>query len=323
MINVALVGAWHVHAGEYAGRINRNPDSRITAVWDDDENRGKEWAERLGVKFYSDYSELLADASIDAIVVTTATNIHGDIIEAAANAGKHIYTEKVLAITNEDAERIAAAVKKNNVHFTISFPHEKESGMLFAKKLVDEGKLGRIVHAVYRNCHTGSIDNWLPPHFYNKEQCGGGAMMDLGAHPMYMLNWLLGTPKNVSSTFTEMSGRGVEDNATSVIEYENGAIGVSETGFMTWGDPRSLEISGTDGYVIIQDGAGLKYHTRTSGGWIIPDTGRDADHPIEYFINSIKNGTENTLYGIDEAVKLTKLMSAAYKSSETGKKVEI
>ena len=323
MINVALVGAWHVHAGEYAGRINRNPDSRITAVWDDDENRGKEWAERLGAKFYSDYSELLADSSIDAIVVTTATNIHGDIMVAAANAGKHIFTEKVLAITNEDAERIAAAVKKNNVHFTISFPHEKESSFLFAKKLIDEGKLGRIVHAVYRNCHNGSIDNWLPPHFYDREQCGGGAMMDLGAHPMYMLNWLLGTPKNVSSAFTEMSGRGVEDNATSVIEYENGAIGVSETGFMTWGDPRSLEISGTDGYVIIQDGAGVKYHTRTSGGWIIPDTGRDEDHPIDYFINSIRNGTENTLYGIDEAVRLTRLMSAAYKSSETGKKVEI
>lgn len=321
MVKTALVGAWHVHAGEYANRINRNPDSKIVAVWDDDEARGKEWAERLGVKFYADYDELLA-SDIDAVVVTTATNIHGDIMEKAANAGKHIYTEKVLAITDEDAERIAAAVKKNGVHFTISFPHEKEGAFLYAKKLIESGKLGRIVHAVYRNCHTGSIDNWLPAHFYDKTVCGGGAMMDLGAHPMYMLNWLLGTPKSVSSTFTEMSGRGVEDNATSVIEYDGGAIGVSETGFMTWGDPRSLEVSGTDGYLIVQDGS-VKYHTRTSGGWIIPDTGRDEPHPIDYFVSSIVGNTENELYGIDEAVRLTKLMSAAYRSAESGKKVII
>jgi len=319
MVKTALVGAWHVHAGEYANRINRNPDSEIVAVWDDDPARGKEWAERLGVKFYADYDELLS-SDIDAVVVTTATNIHGDIMEKAANAGKHIYTEKVLAITDEDAERIAAAVKKNKVHFTISFPHEKDPAMLYAKKLIDDGKLGRIVHAVYRNCHTGSIDNWLPPHFYSKEQCGGGAMMDLGAHPMYMLNWLLGRPVSVVSTFTQMSGRGVEDNATSVIEYENGTIGVSETGFMTWGDPRSLEVSGTDGYLIVQEGSGLKYHTRTSGGWIIADVGRERQHPVDYFVASIVNGSENELYGIDEAVRLTKLMSAAYRSADSGKK---
>ena len=321
MVKTALVGAWHVHAGEYANRINRNSDSKIVAVWDDDEARGKEWAERLGVPYFTDYDQLLA-SDIDAIVVTTATNIHRDIMVKAANAGKHIYTEKVLAITNGDAEAIAEAVKRNGVHFTISFPHEKEAAMLFAKKLIDEGKLGRIVHAVYRNCHTGSIDNWLPAHFYNKEQCGGGAMMDLGAHPMYMLNWLLGTPKYVSSAFTEMSGRGVEDNATSVIEFEGGAIGVSETGFMTWGDPRTLEVSGTDGYLIVQDGS-LKYHTRTSGGWMIADTGRDAIHPLDYFVSSVVNNTANDLYGIDEAVKLTKLMSAAYRSAESGRKTEI
>lgn len=322
MVRFALLGAWHVHAGEYANRVKNNPDAEAVAVWDNDPARGKAWADSLGLKFYGDLDALLAEKEIDAVVVATSTDIHEEVMTKAANAGKHIFTEKVLAITNEAAENIRNAVVSNKVHFAISFPHEREGSFLFAKKLVEGGKLGRIVYAKYRNAHTGSIDNWLPDYFYDKKLCGGGAMMDLGAHPMYMLAWLLGDPKYISSTFTEMSGRGVEDNAVSVIEFDNGTVGVSETGFMTWGDPRTLEISGTDGYLIIQDRA-LKYHTRTSGGWITPDLPRDEIHPIDYLISSIKNGTENKLYSIDEAVRLTRMMSAAYRSAENGTKEKV
>lgn len=322
MINVALIGAWHVHAGEYAGRINRNKDSRIVAVWDNDISRGESFAKRLGVPFVENYDDICADRSIDAVVITSSTDMHRCLMVKAAEAGKHIYTEKVLALTNEDAEAIAEAVKKNNVHFTISFPHERERAFLLAKSLVDSGKLGKVSYAKFRKAHTGSVDNWLPPHFYSKEECGGGAMVDLGAHPMYMLMWILGRPVKVSSAFTEMSGRGVEDNAVSVIEFETGAIGVSETGFMTWGDPLTLEVSGTDGYLTIQD-SDIKYHTRESGGWIIPDLPAELPHPVDYFVASIVNNTENTMFGIDEAVMLTRLMSAAYKSSETGKKTSV
>ncbi len=319
MINVALVGTWHVHAGEYAGRINNNSESRIVAVWDNDRERGEKAAKSLGVPFVENYADILSDSVVDAVVITSSTDMHRELIVKAAEAKKHIYTEKVLALYDDDAEAIAEAVKKNNVHFTISFPHERERGFLFAKSLVEAGKLGRVSYAKFRKAHTGSVDNWLPPHFYSKKECGGGAMVDLGAHPMYMLMWILGKPVKVSSCFTEMTGRGVEDNAVSVIEFEGGAIGVSETGFMTWGDPLTLEVSGTDGYLIVQDSS-VKYRTRESGGWIIPDLPRDLPHPVDYFVSSIVNNTENTMFSIDEAVMLTKLMSAAYRSYESGRK---
>ncbi len=320
MINVALMGAWHVHAGEYASRINRNPDSKIVSVWDDNTARGTDMAKRLKVPFIPNCEDVFSDASVDAVVITSSTNMHRELMVKAAEAGKHIYTEKVLALTNEDAEAIAEAVKKSNVHFTISFPHEREKAFVFAKNLIENGTLGKISCAKFRKAHTGSVDNWLPAHFYNKEECGGGAMVDLGAHPMYMLAWLLGEPVSVFSCFTEMSGRGVEDNAISLIEFSNGTIGVSETGFMSWGDPLTLEVSGSDGYLIIQDSQ-VKYHTRNSGGWIIPDLPHDLPHPIDYFVASIVNNTENKMFSIDEALVLTRLMSAAYKSSVSGEKI--
>ncbi len=78
-------------------------------------------------------------------------------------------------------------------------------------------------------------------------------MIDLGAHPMYTLNWFMGEPKSVVSMFTQVTNRGVEDNAVSVIEFANGAIGVSETGFVTTGMPYVLEMSGTQGSLMVHN----------------------------------------------------------------------
>lgn len=317
MLNVALISGWHVHAGEYLGRINRNPDSRITAVWDEDPKRGQEIAKRCGAAFVGDYDALLADPTLDAVVITSPTNRHPELMIKAAGAGKHIFTEKVLAIDPADARAIREAVLASGVHFTICFPHQSEPVFLTLKEIVDSGKLGRITYAKFRKAHTGSVDNWLPAHFYDEKMCGGGAMMDLGAHPMYLLPWILGRPVSVTSVFTDMTGRGVEDNAVSAIEFEGGAIGVSETGFVSWGNPLVFEISGTDGWLLMTDGD-LRYHTRTSGGWIIPDQNRHAPHPVDYFVESIVKNRPNTLYGIDEAVALTDLMAAAYRSARKG-----
>ena len=77
----------------------------------------------------------------------------------------------------------------------------------------------------------GSLADWLPPHFYNAKECGGGAMIDLGAHGMYLARWLLGKPVKITSTFNKLTGREVEDNAISVIEFENKALAINETSF--------------------------------------------------------------------------------------------
>ena len=140
---------------------------------------------------------------------------------------------------------------------------------------MESGKLGQITYARVHNYHNGSVApqadgslGWLPPHFYDEVQTGGGAMMDLGAHPMYTLHWFLGEPKSVVSQFTQVTHRGVEDNAVSVLEFEGGAIGVSETGFVTSGNGYFLELSGTQGslHVFGDHGDRLEYSCPETGG---------------------------------------------------------
>ncbi len=317
-MNVAIISFWHVHAEGYTKEVIEKTSSQVTALWDEDPVRGKKYAGQFGVKYFADYEELLKDASTEGVVVNTATSEHKEIILKAIKAGKKVFSEKVLALTLTDCLEIKEALAEKNTDITLSLVKKCDSSFLFAKQMVESGALGRITYTRMRNVHNGSIGNWLPAHFYNREQCGGGAMIDLGAHPMYLLNWLLGDPKTVQSTFTDITGHGVEDNAVSVIEFENGAIGVSETGFVSLYTPTTLEISGTKGTLLVR--GQVSYATQeTEGKWVTPESlPEPSPSPLKQWADN--NGVSGSEFGIEASITLTRLMEAAYKSSRSGKK---
>lgn len=319
IMKVAIIGTWHVHTEEYTRAILENPKAEAVAVWDSDAARGKAFADKMGLPFTADLDSILNDADIDSIVLCSATCDHPALLQKAAAAKKNIFTEKVLTIGVEDAEKAAEAVKASGKVFTISYPHRTFPTLRAAKAMLDSGKLGRVTYARVRNVHNGSSADWLPPHFYDKAQCGGGAMIDLGAHPMYTLYWLLGAPKTITSTFTAVTNRGVEDNAVSVIEFENGAIGVSETGFVSECNPYTLEISGTDGSLMIH-GESARWGGKATGGkWVNLELPEKVALPIDQWVDAVTEGAPAPST-VDEAVMLTRLMDGAYKSFESGTK---
>ena len=319
-MKIAVVGAWHVHTMEYATAIQKNENAELACLWDDDPARGAETAKQLGIPFEPDLNAIWADGSIDGVQVTTATCQHRDVLLAAAKAKKHIFTEKVLAFTNEEAEEIAKAVKESGVKFTISYPHKTWPTLKAAKELVDSGKLGKITYARVRDAHNGSTGNWLPPHFYDASQTGGGAMIDLGAHPMYTLHWFMGEPISVVSQFTQVTNRGVEDNAVSVLEFADGAVGVSETGFVTVGMPYVLEMSGTEGSLMVHNDI-LEYACAETEGKLVQkkDLPAPSTMPIDAWIDAVVHGGEAP-NGIEDALALTRFMVGAYEAQKSGKK---
>jgi predicted dehydrogenase len=321
-MNIAIISYWHVHAEGYTKEILEKTDSKVTAIWDEDAVRGIRYAKQFGAKFYENYDELLQDKQIDGVVINSATSEHTRLILKAIEAGKKVFSEKVLALTTAECLEIKEALDKKGAELTMSLVKKCDPEFLFAKQMVQSGKLGRITYARMRNVHNGSIANWLPAHFYNKEQCGGGAMIDLGAHPMYLLNWLLGEPKTIQSVFTDITGHEVEDNAVSVIEFEQGAIGVSETGFVSNYTPATLEISGTKGTLMVRDG--VTYATEETGGkWITPDQLPEAlPSPLIQWVQGQK-AAEDVTFGIEDAIMLTRMMEAAYNSYQSGKKERV
>ncbi len=137
MLRVAILSSWHVHADGYAKEFTAQSGVTLTAMWDELPKRGIEFAAKYGMDFVPDLDVLLARDDVDAVCVTTPTNLHKDVIIKAAKAGKHIFTEKVLAFTTGECAEIVRAVKEAGVKFCISFPHRTMPRNLFAKQVMD------------------------------------------------------------------------------------------------------------------------------------------------------------------------------------------
>ena len=312
MKNFAMLGKWHVHAEGYANELSKLPGCRVSKVWDPDEEQARTWAESLGCET-AGVDEILSDPSIEGVVICAATNEHGPLLVKACQSGKAVFTEKVLTLTSEEAEEVRKAVIANHTRFAISFPHFSEPGTQFAVNAAREGKLGTLNYARVRKAHNGSLANWLPPHFYDPVACGGGAMIDLGAHPMYLLCALLGMPENVQSTFTAMTGHGVEDNAVSLLRFAGGAIGVSETGFVSVGYPFTIELGGTEGALLMRNQQVQWCCAETGNEWVdVKNLPAVLPSPLAQWAMAEKPEDIPVDFGIDAAVRLTRVMEMAY-----------
>ena len=310
-LRIAALSAWHVHAEEYAREAQQHPGTELVAVWDDDSARGSALAETLGVEFAPDLEALLAREDLDGVTVTTATSDHRDVIGRALAAGKHVFTEKLLAPTVAEGEELIAAAREAGVRLTVSLPRLSHGYALALRRVLEEGTLGRLTYSRVRLAHNGSTGDWLPARFYDPATAIGGAFSDLAAHPVYLTQLVLGTDAQVrSAVYTDMTGRGVEDNAVVTVTGSDGAIGVIETGFVTPTSPFSIEVQGTKGS--FQHGLGA------DGGTSV-DTGEgprplevpgDAENPFAQWVRAIRSGRD-TVENVERAQALTALVVAA------------
>ncbi len=315
MLRIAMLSKWHVHAAGYARQLLSRPEVKITVVWDEDAERGAAWAAELDCAFEPDLNKCVSRGDVDAVVCDAPTNMHPEVIIAAAKAKKHIFTEKCLALTIAECDQIAEAVKTAGIKFCISFPQRTFPQHLYLKKVLDEGLLGDITLFRVRNAHDGASRKWLPEYWYNPVTTGGGAMMDLGAHPMYLSRWLLGKPIRIQSMFTSNMDREIEDNSVCTLEFENKVIAIVETSLVSAMCPTSLELYGTEGSALVR-GSDISIRSRKLTGpvegWIKPDTlPKPLPTPINMFIDGIINN-EPIPFDIEAATQLTQLMENAY-----------
>jgi len=306
-MKVAICGVWHVHAKDYTKKALEHGE--VVGVYDDNPKWKADFAEKFGIPAFDTLDDLL-NSDAEGVIVCTATDAHADMMVKIAQRGKHIFTEKVLALNEEDCIRVEKAVKENGIRFVISLVQKYTTVHLTVKDLIDRGEVGKVNYLRFRNCHSGSIDHWLPAHFYNRKECGGGAMIDLGAHGMYLIDWLLGEPISYQSTFTHacrdekdaiLNPDGIEDNAVTVMTYADGAIAINETGFVTKGFPMTMEVGGDRGYIVAASG---KVTLNGAEVPLIPAQ----DAPIVAFMK----GEAPTDCGLAQARALTRMMLGAY-----------
>lgn len=229
------------------------PDAELVGVADIDADRTLKMREQLGIPTFTDYTELLSQDDLDAVVIATPDAFHRAPAIAAAQAGKHILLEKPLATTSADAQAIVESCQLAGVTLMVGHilrfdPHYGE-----AYRAVRNGKVGEIVHLTARRT-TSTAD---------AERLAGRVSISfyLGSHSVDAIQWIAGSPIiEVTSTSVrkQMARFNTDDTVMSLLRFENGAIGMLEN---SWIRPNgaasrrigsSLLLMGTKGAVQIE-----------------------------------------------------------------------
>ncbi len=224
----------------------------------------------------TDWRKLVARDDIDIVDVAVPQNLHAEIAIAALEAGKHVFLEKPMALSVEQAEKMVAAAKgSGKVHY-LNHNYRRTPAVRLAKKLIDSGEIGRIFH--WRGAY---LQDWISdPNFpltwhLQKEIAGSGPHGDLNSHSVDLARYLVGEITEVAAMTTNFiterplpsadaatfkggtSGGGtgkvtVEDAAFMMVQFENGALGSFEASRFATGrkNYNYFEIYGSDGAII-------------------------------------------------------------------------
>ena len=334
MFRIALLSRWHVHSHKndqrYVKEFLSQPDCKVVCVWDKDPEIAREWGEEYGVQWYTDLESLLSRDDVDGVLVTSMASEHKEIFIAAAEHKKHIFTEKVLSFTLDDAYAIKEAIDRNGIKFCISFNRLAIKQLAYAKKLVDEKTLGEPVYFRCMCGHNQGLLDTLPQYWYDPEICGGGAMIDLGFNSAYLARYIMGDIESVSSSFSySVLNKKVEDNASCNVKFKSGALGLIEATFTSpLHSVFELTLYGTKGAYYARFGGADVSEIRLPGqpNKTLPLTELPATikSPVLTWIDACTKGASDADYGIDAAIDLVKFMVAAYESDkQNGKRIEL
>ncbi|MGH2536298.1 MAG: inositol 2-dehydrogenase [Candidatus Promineifilaceae bacterium] len=253
-VGVGLIGAGRM--GSVLGQhlATSVPGAAFIALAEPDAEAGQAAGRRFGVPHvYTNYAALLARDDVQAVVIATPTSSHVEVILAAAAAGKHIFTEKPLALTLAGCDQAIAAVEAAGVKLQVGFMRRFDDAYLAAKEQIVGGTIGRPV--LFRSV---SRDPWRTSLDYARREVSGGLIADMGVHDFDLARWLMGSEvERVSSeggclVFPELGEVGDIDNAVVNLRFANGAVGgVDLSRNAIYGYDIRTEVVGSEGSVFV------------------------------------------------------------------------
>jgi predicted dehydrogenase len=313
-----------------------------------------ELAKQFGVKHaYGDWNELVAAGGLDAVSVAVPTFLHSPISIAALEAGIHVLCEKPIARDGSEAESMVAAARASGRVLEIAFNHRRRGDIEALKAAVDAGAIGRPYHARaswMRRSGIPALGSW----FTNREQAGGGPLIDLGVHVLDFALHLLGEPRVLAAscvTHAAFGPRGlggsnygsqmigsayeVEDFASVLLRLEGGGSLMIETSWAAHrpnGDEFGITIYGDDGgaelRVVDYAGAGElnlfggSAENPTDSILAAPD-GRGHDAVVETFVAHVRNPGDWAAHDGSLALGRARVIDACYASAELGAEVRL
>lgn len=266
LIGTGFMGKTHALAFRAVRAVMGDvPACRLELLCDTPAERAQQMADQFGfARSTADWRALVADPKVDLVSITTPNALHHEMALAAIAHGKHVYCEKPMALTLDQAREMAEAARSAGVRTLVGYNYIKNPAFTHAQRLISEGRIGRVVHFRGWVDEDYQADPDLPWTWRTRlSEAGLGALGDLGCHLVSMA-WGLGGPiKSLvadsqiiheTRPMPDGSGRGAvenEDTATAIVRFASGAHGSLSTSRSAWGRKNRLdwEAHGTMGMI--------------------------------------------------------------------------
>ncbi|MCQ2162124.1 MAG: Gfo/Idh/MocA family oxidoreductase [Bacteroidales bacterium] len=343
MIGIGIIGCGKISQIRHIPEYLDNPEARIVACCDNNQERAAEIAARLGAKAYSSVDGLLSDPEVSAVSVCVANNAHCEVTVKALKAGKDVLCEKPMATTIEDCELMVRTARECGRKLMIGQNQRLAEAHAKARELIASGTIGKVLSFRTSFGHSGpeswSVDPGRNTWFFDRKVAVMGVMADLGIHKTDLIQYILGqrivatSARLVTIDKTGPDGEliGVDDNAICVYEMNGGAIGTMTASWTYYGaEDNSTVIYGTEGNMTIYDIDRAPIVIRKKGGEVIEvqsgqiqtNDNQTKSGIIDAFIDCLVEDREPTISGQDVLAAM-RAVFASIRSSEEGIRVEI
>ncbi|HEY1465397.1 MAG TPA: Gfo/Idh/MocA family oxidoreductase [Terriglobales bacterium] len=336
-MHVGLIGAGNI-TDTHARAALAIPGVELAAIYGENAEKVQRLCKEHGGAPYTDFQKFLAHRPMTFVVIGSPSGIHAVQGIEAARRGLHVLTEKPIDISTQQTDILIAETKKASVKLGVIYQDRFKPGIIFFKQLFTSGKLGKPILADAR------VKWYRPPEYYNQSRWrgvtsvdGGGALMNQGIHTIDLLLWLLGDVTAVQAQMKSALHKiESEDTLTALLEFANGTMGtLIATTSVYPGYPRRLELSGSEGTIILENDRVIQVDLRTpldqpfaeeeadknpsASSPLISDV-RGHKAVMEDFVRAIETGSHPACDG-EEGRRSVALVEAIYEAARTGKRV--
>jgi predicted dehydrogenase len=336
-MKVGLIGTGaiaHKHAQAY-----QNIGYQIVAVNNKTEERGRAFAEKWGGTFYPDWRDVCTHPEVDFIDLCTFPDVRFEPLKVAADAGKHVQVQKPIAIDTATARAMVDYAKARNVRLGVVSQGRFNDAMLFLKKAIDAGRLGKIFQA------DAYVKWWRSEEYYSRPIKGswavegGGSLINQGIHQVDWLLYLIGDVQQIFAQWHLGVRHRIEsdDVLSALLRYQNGATGVIQTSTAMWpGFNERIEIHGTKGSVVVTGDRITRWEVPEDEGDPAPvasDVSSGSSDPMAIslapfertfldFGDAIRTGRDPLINGM-EGLRALSVVEAAYNSARENRVVQL
>ncbi len=326
---VAVIGLGGVAQLVHLPNIVKLTNAEVAAVAEINKNRLKTIGDKFGIeKQYSDYKEMLANETIDAVIIATPTNTHLEIASECLKAKKDLLIEKPIARNLSEAKEINSLAKKLKKKVMVGMNLRYRPDAMLMKSLVNSGELGEIF---YIRCgwlrKESSEQKWM----FNKNVSGGGVIIDLGILVLDLALWIMNDTKikSVSVQKYSQSTKDVEDSAVGFLRFDNGQVINFDVSWVLHSEADSFNLTayGTKGTAHLNPLRAYRRVDSTQIDYTLSNVSgssnffkKSYENQLKHFVGAVRD-TNAVISSADDAVLLMNLLEVMYKSARSKKEI--